>query len=58
MTQQTIKLDLNEILSLIREKKIQKDNLTISSTSSFLSIITMLEREVKERMYYVNSSNT
>jgi hypothetical protein len=58
MTKQAIELDLNEILSLIREKNIKKDNLTISSSSSFLSIITMLEREVTERMYYVKSSNT
>ncbi len=58
MTRQAIKLDLDDIISLIREKKIHKDNLTISSNSSFLSIITMLEREVTERMHHVKSSHT
>lgn len=50
-TKQQIKLDLQDILSLIQEKRILKDNLVISSNSSFLSVIAMLERELTEKMY-------
>jgi hypothetical protein len=59
MTQiKLVTLELNDILTLIREKNITKDNVVISSSSSFLSIITMLEREIMEKMHNVKSSNT
>lgn len=38
-----ISLTTDELLSLLTEKKIQKDNITISSNSSFLSILALLE---------------
>ena len=57
MTQtKLVNLNLEDILTLIREKKITKDNLVISSSSSFLAIVSMLETEIME-MHYVKSSN-
>lgn len=41
-----ITLTDREIISLIKEKFIEKDGIIIESTSSFLSILSILEDEI------------
>lgn len=44
-----ITLTASEIISLIKEKAIQRDGICIASTSSFLAILSLLDDEmVKE----------
>lgn len=48
-----ISLSADDLLSLLTEKKIQKENVTISSDASYLSIIAMLDVERKRKKSYV-----
>ena len=48
-----ISLTADELLSLLTEKKIQKDNITIYSNASYLSILSMLELQRTRKKSYV-----
>ncbi len=57
-TTKLINLTLEDIMSLIKERNVEKDNIVISSNSSFLSVLNMLEKEMIKIMTYAKSSNT
>lgn len=56
-TTKIISLTLEDIISLIKERNVEKDNIVISSNSSFLSVLNMLEKEIIKIMNYAKSSN-
>lgn len=47
---QLINLSAEDILSLIRERPIQKDGLCISSKASFLTILALLDDELTQSL--------
>lgn len=53
-----IKLSTEELLDLILEKTIQKENLTISSKSSLLAILALLEIETSLQLNYDRSTQS
>lgn len=48
-----INLTTKELLDLILEKNVQKENCCIASKSSFLSILALLEDEMQKRSTHV-----
>jgi hypothetical protein len=49
-TTKLIQLSADDLLTLIKEKTIQRGDIVISSTTSFLSILGMLEHEMIKEM--------
>jgi hypothetical protein len=49
-TTKLIQLSADDLITLIKEKTIQRGDIVISSTTSFLSIIGMLEHEMIKEM--------
>ncbi len=46
-----IQLNVDDILDLLMEKGIERENCSITSTASFLAIMTMLEIKLRDRNY-------
>jgi len=51
-----IQLTSDEIISLIKEKTIKKDGFAISSNSSFLSILGLLNDEMVQELSYARTT--
>lgn len=47
-----IQLSADELLDLLLEKKIKKENMTISSQSSFLLVMSLLESKMTQESDY------
>ena len=60
MKTKLIQLSAEEIIILIKEKSIQREKIVISSNSSFLSILALLDvsldNELRQRLSYARSS--
>lgn len=52
----TIEITIEDILALIRGRKVKRDELVISSNVSFLAVVALLEEEMKKRLAYASSS--
>ncbi len=50
MPKKTILLSPEEMLSLLTEKSIKKDGITISASCSFLAIMSLLEHKFKKNL--------
>jgi hypothetical protein len=53
-----ITLSAEEIINLIREKVVQKDGVCFSSSSSFLTILALLDEELVHRLPNARSAQS
>lgn len=57
MENKPIHLSAEDIISLITEQSVKKEEFCISSNSSFLAIMSLLAEELSKRFKYDESAN-